>query len=305
MQGSNAISEICLVTPFRCRVWTEHARLEECLTENTCHSEIQSLRAHGQLIPALGRRVYNDPLHDVEIVCGARRLFAARHLNVPLKVQVVELSDREAAVALDIENNQRQHISQYERARGYAQWLKNGMFGSQDELARAIGISKAQMSRLLTLARLPSVIVNAFSSPHEIRETWAPDLDSAWRDPKRRLAMTTRARRLAKLQPRARSAEAFHELLSRTPSMRTGANKARDEVMKDANGMPVFRVRFRRKFVAILLPQEIVSGSLDCVTAAVLESLEQTPRVPEVASHQPISRTVDNAATLAEPLADS
>ena len=75
------------VNPFRCRIWTMHDRIEEHITEESCADEIKSFAAHGQLIPALGRPIREDIGHDVEIICGARRLFVARHLNVPLRAQ--------------------------------------------------------------------------------------------------------------------------------------------------------------------------------------------------------------------------
>jgi hypothetical protein len=37
----------------RCRAWDLRDRLEEFLTEETCREEIESVRAHGQLVPAV------------------------------------------------------------------------------------------------------------------------------------------------------------------------------------------------------------------------------------------------------------
>src|SRR5262245_11295499 len=88
--GSNVVGlrRVVSVSPFRCRVWALHDRLEEYLTEESCKSEIDSVAAHGQLVPVLGRPLRADPDHDVEIVCGARRLFVARHLGVPVRVEL-------------------------------------------------------------------------------------------------------------------------------------------------------------------------------------------------------------------------
>jgi ParB-like chromosome segregation protein Spo0J len=66
-------------------------------------------------VPALGRPLHGDLEFDVEIIYGARRLFVARHLNMPLQVELREMSDREALVAMDIENRLRTDISPYER----------------------------------------------------------------------------------------------------------------------------------------------------------------------------------------------
>ena len=171
------MQEVVSVNPFRCRMWQLHDRLEDCIDEATCRAEIESFVEHGQLIPALGRRTSNSPDYDVELVYGARRLFVARHLNKPLLVDLRdELSDREAAIALDIENRQRRNLSPYERGMCYARWLRAGHFKSQGDLVRTLKVSAAQTSRLLKLARLPSVVVSAFESGLDICEQWGMDL---------------------------------------------------------------------------------------------------------------------------------
>src|SRR5690348_8381159 len=102
------------VNPFRCRMWDLHDRLESYLSPANCRAEIDSFLRHGQLIPAVGRPIKGDPDFDVEVVCGARRLFVARHLNKPLLVELREMTDREVIIAIDIENRQRTDISPYE-----------------------------------------------------------------------------------------------------------------------------------------------------------------------------------------------
>src|SRR5688572_30441481 len=110
---------IVSISPFRCRVWEMHDRLEDYITAESCCTEIGSFEAHGQLVPALGRPVRGDPDYDLEVVCGARRLFVARHLGALLQVEIREMSDREALVALDIENRHRKDTSPYERGVTY------------------------------------------------------------------------------------------------------------------------------------------------------------------------------------------
>src|SRR5262245_26075307 len=129
---------VVAVNPFDCRMWDLHDRLETQVTEESCKAEIESFSKHGQLIPVLGRPLTRDPTHKVELICGARRLFVARHINAPLLVDLREMSDREAIIAMDIENRQRADISAYERGLSYARWLRSGQFQSQDDLARQL-----------------------------------------------------------------------------------------------------------------------------------------------------------------------
>jgi ParB family chromosome partitioning protein len=123
------MNTVIAVSPFRCRMWDMHDRLESHITEATCRSEIQSCAKHGQLVPVMGRKLHGDPDFDVELIYGARRLFVARHLNMPLSVELRELTDRAGLIAMDIENRVRKDISPYERGMSYSRWLRSGLFG--------------------------------------------------------------------------------------------------------------------------------------------------------------------------------
>ena len=143
------MAEIVDISAFRCRVWDQHGRMEEYVTEASCREEMRSMEQHGQLIPAIGRRVHNDTAFDVEIICGSRRLFVARQLNILLRVELKTLTDHEAVVFLDMENRQRKDWSAYERGRSFARWLGSGIFESQESIADVLGMSASQVSRLL------------------------------------------------------------------------------------------------------------------------------------------------------------
>ena len=89
-----------LISPFRCRVWTQHSRPEEQLTEHALKSLRESVDRNGQHQPALGRPVTDDPDYDVEIICGARRHAAALALGRELIVELRTLTDAQAYVAM-------------------------------------------------------------------------------------------------------------------------------------------------------------------------------------------------------------
>src|SRR5690348_967014 len=121
--------------PFRCRVWDLNDRIDEYVTEESCRSEIASVERDGQLVPAVGRALKGNPDFDVEIVCGARRLFIARHLGIPIRVELRDLTDRQAAVAVESENALRKETSPYERGMWLAKLLRQGIYQSRDEMA--------------------------------------------------------------------------------------------------------------------------------------------------------------------------
>jgi ParB family transcriptional regulator, chromosome partitioning protein len=250
---------IVRVNPFRCRMWPLHDRLGDYVTEQSCRAEIESFARYGQLVPALGRPLRDARDCDVELIYGARRLFVAQHLNVPLHVELRELSDRQALVAMDIENRHRRDISAYERGVNYARWLRTKYFNSQDEIAHALKISTSQVSRLLKLAQLPAVIVNAFASPLDIREGWGIELSKAWQDPQLRLLVGQRARALVNQNPRPGSLEVYQKLIAPAGAGKKSRRPRRDMVVSGGNGTPLFRIRYQRATVAFLLPTTSVS----------------------------------------------
>lgn len=252
-------SKVVAVDPNRCRLWESHPRIATAVNSETCADEIRSFIEHGQRIPVLGRALHDDQNHDVELVFGARRLFVARFLNKPLLVELRELTDQQAALALDTENQKRKNLSPYERGLCYARWLRAGHFKSQEEIAAALQVSTTRISRLLHLARLPSVIVEAFDSGLDIREHWGLELSEAIQDPARRKSIIRRAREM-RGKPRAEAGEIYRQLMSPPRRSGLGAGRDRDKVIRDSHGTPLLRIRRHRSQIALILPGNRVSA---------------------------------------------
>jgi ParB family chromosome partitioning protein len=256
-------------------MWQLHERLDCYITEETCRAEIESFERRGQLMPVLGRKLHGDPDHDVELIYGARRLFVARHINQPLLVELRELSDQESIVAMDIENRHRTDISPYERGLSYARWLRAGYFQSQEDIASTLKVSCSQVSRLMKFARLPSVIVDAFSSPLDICEGWGVTLMEILDDPERREATLRKARAISSNLPRPSGRDVYQELLSASESGNKPA-RSQEQVVKDVNGSPLFRVRHQQNTIALVMPLEMVSAEcLDKVCRTVAGILQR------------------------------
>ena len=274
------MDSIVAVNPFRCRVWHLHDRLEEHITEESCREEIESFLGNGQMIPALGRRLRNDKDHDIEIICGARRLFLARYTRKQLLVDVRTMTDKEAIIAMDIENRHRKDISPYERGRSYATYLRCGHFESQEDIARALNISPSVVSRLLKLARLPSVMVDAFGSAVDIREGWGVKLAEALDDPLRRRSTIDAARTIAASRSRPPARDVYRKLLSSAAPSRRGRppkQTLRDRVVKDESGAPMFRIKHHRDSIALVLPLEHTPPqALEEIQEAICKILNRT-----------------------------
>jgi ParB family chromosome partitioning protein len=295
------MKSIVEMNPFRCRMWELHDRLEAHVTEQTCRDEIESFLAHGQLVPAVGRPVRGDPDFDVELVCGARRLFVARHLNTKLLVELRQMSDREAMIAMDIENRHRADITPYERGRCFARWLRSGHFSSQDEIAQTLKISASQVSRLLKLARLPSAIVGAFDSALDICEGWGLDLVDAIEDPVRKQSTLRKAREISSAKQRPPAREIYKMIMAAGVRGQEVKPRRRDEVITNRRGEPLFRIRHQNSGIALLLPLKSTSSEkLIEVCAAVSEILQQEGDAASISQstvHAPGTRTAPDPMT--------
>ncbi|QBF34282.1 ParB/RepB/Spo0J family partition protein [Thalassococcus sp. S3] len=176
------------VDPADCRMWARHNRAYDLLNEDNCRDLIDGIRAQGQQeFPAIVRRLDGDVPY--EVICGARRHFAISWLranNYPqfkYLVDVRDLTDEEAFRLADIENRDRADISDYERARDYAEACKLYYGGKQKAMAARLEVSEAWLSRYLQLARLPQQIVVAFGDIRELRELHARALKPWLSDP--------------------------------------------------------------------------------------------------------------------------
>lgn len=182
LSGQNEEKTLYWVEPDRCRMWDKHNRDYALLTEENCRDLIEGIRSQGrQEFPAIVRKLDGED-HDYEVVCGARRHFAVTWLqanNYPqfkYLVEVRDLSDEEAFRLADIENRDREDISDYERAIDYAAAVKLYYGGKQKAMAQRLEVSEVWLSRYLELARLPDEIVAAFSSIRDLRELHARTL---------------------------------------------------------------------------------------------------------------------------------
>lgn len=270
------------VEPADCTLWQFHQRSGEELSEGSCKELLASMQRHGQRHPALGRRTAGKAGAEVELIYGARRLFAASRLGTKLLVDVRALDDRAAIVEMELENRLRTDITPYERGMSYRHWLNAGVFGSQSELAREIGVSEAQVSKLLRYADLPAAVVAAFESAKAIREEWAVALAKLCGDPHSRPGLLRRARDFAKCgQPQAPEV-VFRRLVS-DDSLRGRPSKEErgDEVVRSASGRPIYRIAIRSSTVHFILPRTALSddllGQLKCQLTSLLEQAPVAP----------------------------
>jgi ParB family chromosome partitioning protein len=205
-----------LLDPSRVRVWSGNARHQASLSEASCRDLIDAILAEGgQKVPAIVRRVQDDPSYDYEVIAGTRRLFAISWLrannyaDMMFVAQVHVLDDESAFRLSDIENRARKDVSEFERACSYKEALEAHYGGRQIRMAERLRLSKGWLSKMITVAGLPDWAVRAFASPADIQLKSAYPLavrasSSAQGDARIRKAMMAAAAELAAEQQRRR-----------------------------------------------------------------------------------------------------
>lgn len=181
------------VEPETCRMWERHNRLYDLLSAENCGDLIADIEsAGGQKIPAIVRRL-KKPEGGVqfEVIAGARRHFAVSYLrrekgrdDLFFVVQEDELSDEEAFRVSDLENRNREDISDYERALDYKGALDRYYGGNVAKMSKALGVAEKYLRNFEALASLPDDIVMVVPDPRELTKTNGRNLKPLLSDPR-------------------------------------------------------------------------------------------------------------------------
>lgn len=199
------------VDPSECRMWERHNRDYALLNEENCRDLIDGIRAQGRQEFAAVVRPIDDPDFKYEVICGARRHFAISWLRAnnytqfKYLVEPREMSDEEAFRLADIENREREDISDYERAIDYADAIARYYGGKQKAMAERLEVSQSWLSRYLALAALPDQIVGAFPTIRDLKERHARDLKPLLARPATAEPVLAQAVRIAAQQQSARN----------------------------------------------------------------------------------------------------
>jgi len=201
-----------LLNPDRVRVWPGNARAYAHLSEANCRELIDSLIAEGgQKVPAVVRKIEDDPDHDYEVIAGTRRHWSISWLRrnsypeAQFLAQVVTLDDEAAFRLADIENRARKDVSDLERARNYAAALKTHYGNHMTRMADRLKLSKGWLSKMIRVAGLPDQVVAAFASPSDLQLKPGYALAQAVDDVSRSKMVMDQAAKLARQQHECRN----------------------------------------------------------------------------------------------------
>ena len=114
----------------------------------------ESIKENGVFQPVLVRKALNG----YELVAGERRLRASKLANKKdIPAIIVDFDDKQMMEISLLENIQRKDLSPIEEASAYNQLIRKLNY-TQDELAKRIGKSRANVTNLLRLLNLPDEV---------------------------------------------------------------------------------------------------------------------------------------------------
>lgn len=247
------------VDPARCRMWAHHNRDYEALSYERCQDLVESIKAQGrQEVPAIVRRLKDDPDYDYEVICGARRHWSVswlrqnNHPEIAFLVEARDLTDEQAFRVSDLENRAREDLTDYERARDYLRALESYYGGKQKDMAERLNVTQSWLSRYLDLARLPDTLVQAFQSPHDLRIKHVTQLKPLMKPPAKYEQVERRAAEIAEA---ARAGEGLPpaEVIKQLTSAYAGVRRAGEKgqglltTIMDKAGKPIMMVHKPKK----------------------------------------------------------
>jgi len=269
-----------LLDPARVRVWRGNARSYSHLSEESCRELIDAIIAEGgQKVPAIVRRVQDDPNVDYEVIAGTRRHWAISWLRansypeMQFLAQVAHLGDEAAFRLADIENRARKDVSDLERARNYAAALKAHYGNRANRMAERLRVSKGWLSKMLKVATIPDSVIAAFASPADLQlkpgYALAQALDDKAKAPAIARAAATIAKEQANRRARGEAAIAPAEVLKRLLAAAMGGEGSTSLYTATSSiGRPMLTVQSaNRQGITVRLHAGSGAGIDDLVTA--------------------------------------
>lgn len=259
-EGRLRNGKLRLVDPKTCRMWAGHNRLYDLLTPESCSDLIKSIKAIGrQEMPAIVRPVSGGAA-EYEVICGARRHFAVSHLravehrtDILYLVDIRDISDEEAFRLADLENREREDISDYERSRDYGRALAAYYDGNKALMAERIGVDRTWLSRFLRIAELPQVVLDAYGDVRGIGIRHAADLSpllSSEAGPR----ILEEAERLKTARANGDNPSASQVLSALKAAAKAGSDKNVRAIL-DVDGKTVLTVETRARSQVLTIPR--------------------------------------------------
>ncbi|GFE77188.1 ParB/RepB/Spo0J family partition protein [Novosphingobium panipatense] len=201
------------IKPSDCTIWPGNARDYAQLSYERCASLIDSIREEGtNREPVVIRRTKAPATVPYELIVGTRRHFsiswlnANNHSDIELVARIETLDDEAAFRLADLENREREDVTDLERARNYHHAVTAYYNGGRTQMAERLAIPRQNLHNLLQLAELSDEIVAAFADPGDLKVRHGMRLSPILKDPARADDILAEARLIAAEQSERREA---------------------------------------------------------------------------------------------------
>jgi len=283
------------INPKLCRPWKYADRFDEWFTPENCADIIETLPTKGQKFPGVVRPLENDPDgFKFEVIVGRRRHFSASYVTdqsdetFHFKAYSMSISDEEAAILMDFENDKHADISEFERCVSYRRQVGkvpgyDAIFNTAEELRESllshkeIELTKAGLSQKIAAGKLNEIqkLIKLFAGyRNHISYTHAYHLVKAYdsSDDARKAILST-----AKgLKPAAESSDVDVILKSLILATKEKAKpkkaKPYTKSYSNSNGITVLDMTIKPKMVDLNLPLTCLD---ECSDTEILRHMKE------------------------------
>jgi ParB family chromosome partitioning protein len=169
-------NDLIYIDTNECEPWKYANRRQKDLGKEKLDELIESIRINQQLQPGLIRK-HPKPEKSgkkYEILFGRRRHLACSKLKIPFLAIYKDIpSNKDAILLQDAENRFREDVGNYSNAVLYKNLLNDGVFKSERELAKKLKISHNALNNLLSLAKIPTEIMDYIEHPNNLSKSMA------------------------------------------------------------------------------------------------------------------------------------
>lgn len=186
-------------------------------------SEFTSLKAEiesaGENIQPIKVRALKEPNPltgaRYEIVFGHRRHRACLDLGIGLNAIVDDVNEKELFIQMDRENRERADLRPYEQGAMYLRALESGLFSSLRLLCKDVGADPSNVSKSISIAKLPEAILDCFESRLDIQTHWGTAIKAALEKEPDLLSLRVESIKKLKLDSSLSSQQAFGLLVGK------------------------------------------------------------------------------------------
>lgn len=224
------------INPSECQPWQYADRPDREMGD--LHALAESMK-QGQAEPILARPVDRDDGIRYEVIFGHRRWRAAKQANLPLKAIIQPLTDQEASLQQELENSEREDISDFSRSMYYQRLLEEGVYKNESQLAKSRGIARNTFNALMSYTRIPTELMKHIQAPQNIAIRLAVKLATLVKDEKNLSILITLGDEISKGKITSANVEKTLEKLKSTQTKEPVAVEKK-AILSSVTNKPIF-----------------------------------------------------------------